>query len=95
MTSKTPASRWIVELDSRVAKDLRRIGSSDRARILRYLRDTVATRDDPRSLGTALVGELAGLWRYRVGDFRILARLEFDRLVVYVVEIGNRREIYR
>ncbi len=95
MTSKTPANRWVVELDARAVKDLRRIGSFDRGRILRYLKETVATRDDPRSVGTALVGELAGFWRYRAGDYRILARLEHDRLVVYVVEIGNRREIYR
>jgi mRNA interferase RelE/StbE len=96
MTSKTPVRRWVVELDARALKELRKIGSSDRGRILKYLRDTVATREDPTSLGKALTGgELAGLWRYRVGDYRILARLEHDRLVVYVVEIGNRREIYR
>lgn len=96
MTSKTPVSRWAVQLDQRAVKDLRRLGSADRARILKYLNETVATREDPRSVGKALTGgELAGLWRYRVGDYRILARLEHDRLVVYVVEIGNRREIYR
>jgi mRNA interferase RelE/StbE len=42
-----------------------------------------------------LAGDLAGVWRYRVGDIRILARLEYDQLIVLVVEIGNRRDVYR
>jgi mRNA interferase RelE/StbE len=51
--------------------------------------------DDPRRTGEALHGELAGLWKYRVGDYRLLCRIEDARLVVLVVRIGNRREVYR
>ena len=76
-------------------KDLRALGSADRARVLRFLKERIAGSADPRQHGKPLVGELAGIWRYRVGDIRILARLEYDRLVVFVVEIGNRRDVYR
>lgn len=55
----------------------------------------VAELEDPRSRGKALVGNLAGLWRYRVGDYRIVCDIEDDVLVVLVVDIAHRREVYR
>ena len=82
-------------MDPRAQKDLRALGSADRARVLRFLKERIAGSADPRQHGKPLVGELAGIWRYRVGDIRILARLEYERLVVFVVEIGNRRDVYR
>jgi mRNA interferase RelE/StbE len=52
-------------------------------------------RDDPRDLGTALTGDFKGCWRYRVGDYRIICSLEDQELIVLVLEIGHRREVYR
>jgi mRNA interferase RelE/StbE len=63
--------------------------------ILRYLRERIAVAGDPRRFGHALTGDLKGLWRYRVGDYRIVASIEDNRLVVLIVTIGHRREIYR
>ncbi len=64
------------------------------ARITVYLRTRVSLLDDPRSLGHRLVGPLAGYWRYRVGDYRIICDIQ-DRLVrVLVVRIGHRRDVY-
>ncbi len=93
MTSQP--TRWTVEFDPRALKDLRALGSTDRGRVLRFLTERVAGSADPRQHGKALTGDLAGVWRYSVGDIRILARLEYDRLIVFVVEVGNRREVYR
>jgi mRNA interferase RelE/StbE len=59
------------------------------------LQERVLTRNDPRQLGEALEGTKAGYWRYRVGDYRIICKIEDHRLVVIVVTIGHRREIYR
>jgi mRNA interferase RelE/StbE len=59
------------------------------------LRERIATAADPRRFGHALAGDLKGLWRYRVGDYRIVAAIEADRFVVLVVTIGHRREVYR
>jgi mRNA interferase RelE/StbE len=86
---------WSVSFEPRAEKDLRKLSGADRARLLRYLHDRVLPLDDPRALGKALQGEFAGAWRYRVGDIRIIVRLEFDVLVMLVVAIGNRGEIYR
>jgi mRNA interferase RelE/StbE len=62
---------------------------------LTYLRTRLATAEDPRRFGRALTADLKGLWRYRVGDYRIVAKVEVDRLVVLVVTVGYRREVYR
>ena len=88
-------SRWSVRFDPRALKELRALGSSDQKRVLRFLNERVAGSANPRQSGKALTGELAGVWRYRVGDIRVLAQLQFDVLVVLVVEIGNRREVDR
>jgi mRNA interferase RelE/StbE len=62
---------------------------------VRYLRERIAGEGDPRRFGHALTGDLKGLWRYRVGDYRIVASIEDERFVVLVVTIGHRREVYR
>jgi mRNA interferase RelE/StbE len=55
----------------------------------------VATLDDPRQTGKALKGPLGDLWRYRVGDYRIICDIQDRVLIVLVLQIGNRREVYR
>jgi mRNA interferase RelE/StbE len=85
---------WRVEFDRDAAKELRRLGAPARQTILRYLRERIATSDDPRRFGKALAGEFAGFWRYRVGDYRLIVAFEEDRLVVLVVRIEHRREVY-
>jgi len=85
---------WRVEFDRNAARDLRKLGAPAQQRILRYLRDRIATADDPRRFGHALTQDLKGLWRYRVGDYRIVASIEDDRFIVLVVTIGHQREVY-
>lgn len=86
---------WRVRFEKRAEKDLKRLGASDRERIARFIRDRIVNRTDPREVGEALAGPLSGLWKYRVGDFRIVAAIEDDVLTVVVVRIGNRRDVYR
>lgn len=85
---------WAYKLTERAVKDLRRLSETDRRRIFRYLDERIATEDDPRRFGKALRSDLAGLWRYRVGDCRIICEIRDGELVVLVVAIGNRRDIY-
>lgn len=85
---------WRVEFDRDAARDLRKLGSPAQRAILRYLRTRIATADNPRRFGLPLTGDLKGLWRYRVGDYRIVAAIEDDRFVVLVVTVGHRREVY-
>jgi mRNA interferase RelE/StbE len=89
------ASRvWRIEFDSDAVRDLRKLGAESERLILRYLRQRIATSEDPRRFGRPLTADLKGLWRYRIGDYRIVASIEEDRFVVLVVTVGHRREVY-
>lgn len=77
---------------------LRQLKKMDRkiaAFIVSYIEDKLVGCDDPRRYGKALQGNLNDKWRYRVGDYRILAKIQDDIVVVTVVEVGHRREIYK
>jgi mRNA interferase RelE/StbE len=94
-TEPEPANRtWTVEFDERARRELRKLATETQQTILRYLRERVAGSSDPRQFGKPLRMNLAGLWRYRVGDYRLICRLEEDRLIVLVLKVGHRREIY-
>jgi mRNA interferase RelE/StbE len=87
---------WRTELSERADRKLGKLDSENSKRILKYLKDRIAKLDDPRSLGKALQGSKFGaLWRYRLGDFRIICKIEDQKLIVLVVGIGHRKEIYR
>ncbi len=68
---------------------------NDQIRIQTFLNKRLVTRESPRELGEALAGPLSGYWKCRVGDFRLIARVEDQIITVTVVRIGNRRDIYR
>jgi mRNA interferase RelE/StbE len=87
---------WRVELADSAAKQLRKLDLQIARRILTFLRDRLARLEDPRSIGEALRGrELGDFWKYRVGDWRIIADLDDGVMLVTVIRLGNRREIYR
>lgn len=89
------ARAWRVEFDHAAARELRKLGVEAERRVLRFLRERIAGAEDPRRFGHALTGDRKGLWRYRVGDYRIVATIEDDRFMVLVVTVGHRREVYR
>jgi mRNA interferase RelE/StbE len=89
------AAVWRVEFDRAAARELRKLGVEAERRVLAYLRTRIASSADPRRLGQPLTGDRQGFWRYRVGDYRIVAAIEDERLVVLVVTVGHGREVYR
>ena len=87
---------WRVEFLPAAERELRKIARPVRERLLLFLRDRVQGSDDPRRLGEPLRGpELGKYWKYRVGDYRIICSIQDDRVVVVIVRIGHRREVYR
>jgi mRNA interferase RelE/StbE len=90
-----PPPLWRVEFDRDAARDLRKLGVDAQRQILRYLRERIGTSEDPRRFGHPLTGDRKGFWRYRVGDYRMVAAIENNRLIVLVVAVGHRREVYR
>ena len=85
---------WVYRFDERALKELKKLGHSERRNIISYLDKRVAGKADPRRFGKGLKADLAGLWRYRVGDYRILCQIRDRELFVLVVAVGHRRDIY-
>lgn len=87
---------WRIEFSAGADETLSQMALDTQKRIVRFLRERVANMENPRATGKALVGPtLGGLWRYRVGDYRILCRIEDEKICIVVVYIGNRREVYK
>ena len=87
---------WRIELDPSAAKELGKLGHEPARRILKFLSERIAKLDDPRSIGEALKGSKLGeFWKYRVGDYRVIAAIEDGALRILVVRIGNRRDVYK
>ena len=87
---------YSVELAESADRELGKLGSHEAKRILKFLHERVAKLDDPRSIGEALHrSQLGEFWKYRVGDYRLISKIEDDRPVVLVLRVGHRREIYR
>jgi mRNA interferase RelE/StbE len=87
---------WTIEFAESAAKSLSKLEPAVARRITRFLRERLATSPDPRKLGAALKGgELGEFWKYRVGDFRIIADIQDHRVRILVVRVGNRKDVYR
>ncbi len=86
---------WTIEYSETARKFVEKTDSQTRRRIRELMEGKVAGLDDPRGLGKALKGGLRAFWSYRAGDMRVICDIQDRRLVVLVVAIGNRREIYR
>lgn len=87
---------WRIEFAEVAAKQLRKLDPTVATRILAFLRDRVERAGDPRNVGEALRGKALGdFWKYRVGDWRIVAEVRDDVLLVLVAKLGHRREVYR
>jgi mRNA interferase RelE/StbE len=85
---------WRIEFTRNADKAMRKLDKGVAARMFDEL-DEIAKLEDPRSRGKALTGNLAGVWRYRVGDYRILCDINDGRLVILVVDVAHRREVYK
>ena len=85
---------WVYRFDERALKELRKLGKPAQLGIIAYLDERIAGESDPRRFGKGLKADLAGLWRYRIGDYRSLCQLRDRELLVLVVAVDHRRDIY-
>ena len=87
---------WIIKYTESSSKQLKKLDRQTALRILDFMDERVAVLSDPRSLGQNLKGPKMGeYWRYRVGDIRVICNISDGQMTVLVIEIGNRREVYR
>ena len=86
---------WKIEFTEDAVRDLERLDRTNQRRILKFVHDRLAPHPDPRKLGDTLAGPLSGMMRFRVGDYRLLAKAEASKVTILIVKVGNRREVYR
>jgi mRNA interferase RelE/StbE len=87
---------WKIEFSAQAARELDKLDPPQAKRILKFLHERLAPLENPRSIGQALRGsELGEFWKYRVGDYRLICKIEDDQVLILVLRIGHRREIYR
>jgi mRNA interferase RelE/StbE len=87
---------WQIEFDESARKELAKLDRQVARRLIDFLKNRVLNLRDPRSVGQALRGSTLGeFWKYRVGDFRIIASIQDDRMIVLVLRVGNRSDIYQ
>jgi mRNA interferase RelE/StbE len=86
---------WSVEFQLTARKQLAKLNKNVQVRIVDFFRYRVAVAENPRRLGKPLKGDKGEVWRYRIGDYRAICRIEDARIVVLVLQLGHRKEIYR
>ncbi len=86
---------WTVSISNIAERQLRKLDRPVQKRILDWLNDRIEGCKNPRHFGEPLKGDHAGLWRYRVSDYRILCEIQDQKIVVWVLTIGRRRQIYK
>ena len=84
---------WRIELTDEAVKQLKAIGHTDAQRIRNFLRRRIQPLDDPRQIGKPLTGRLSEMWRYRVGNYRIIANIEDDTIRILIVRIAHRSKV--
>jgi mRNA interferase RelE/StbE len=89
------SKKWTVKWDQSTVKDLKLLSKEARKRIFDYMDKKINQQTDPQLFGSSLIGNKGGLWRYRVGDYRIICQVIDFELIVLVVAVGHRKEVYK
>jgi mRNA interferase RelE/StbE len=86
---------WTIEISRTAEKQIKRLDRVAQAAIVRFLRDRLKPAENPRLFGKPLYGDKGGLWRYRVGDYRLICDIQDEKVIVLVLRVGHRKDIYR
>ena len=86
---------WRIEITRTASKQITKLDRQAQEAILSFLRERLSPADNPRQWGRALQGEKRGLWRYRVGDYRLICDIQDERITILVLELGHRKDVYR
>lgn len=86
---------WTIDYTETAKTELSKLDKQIARRIVDFIDERIAGQENPRNTGKALTGPLGSLWRYRVGDYRVICDIQDSALRILVVRIGNRRDVYR
>lgn len=86
---------WQIEISRTAEKQIQKLDRAAQKSIVQFLRERLQTAENPRQLGKPLHGDKKGLWRYRVGDYRLVCDIQDERITVLVLRVGHRKDVYR
>ncbi|HWY22095.1 MAG TPA: type II toxin-antitoxin system RelE/ParE family toxin [Candidatus Acidoferrum sp.] len=86
---------WRIEITRTATKQITKLDQRAQKSVLNFLRGRLSSADNPRQWGRALQGEKRGLWRYRVGDYRLICDIQDETITILVLELGHRKDVYR
>jgi mRNA interferase RelE/StbE len=86
---------WTIELTRTAEKQIKKLDPQAQKSIVRFLRERLKSAENPRQWGKPLHGDKRGLWRYRIGDFRLICDIQDERITVLVLEVAHRKDVYR
>lgn len=89
------AKKWQIQITRTAEKQITKLDRVAQASILRFLRERVQSAENPRQWGKPLHGDQGGLWRYRIGDYRLICDIQDEKITVLVLRVGHRKDIYR
>ncbi len=92
---RLPPNRWRIQITRTAEKQITKLARPAQKAIQRFLRERLTTCEDARQWGKALLGEKRGLWRYRVGDYRLICAIQDEKITILVLELGHRKDVYR
>ena len=87
-------TKWTIKFEAEAIKELSKLDKSIRIRVIKYLEEHLSKSDDPRIFGKPLTGSFAKFWRYRVGNYRVICSIEDRTLVILVVRVAHRKNVY-
>jgi mRNA interferase RelE/StbE len=86
---------WTIEITRTAEKQIKKLDTTAQKSIVRFLRDRLKSAENPRQWGKPLHGDKQGLWRYRVGDYRLICDIQDEKITVLVLEVAHRKDVYR
>jgi mRNA interferase RelE/StbE len=85
---------WTIEISRTAEKQIKKLGALAQKSIVRFLRDRLKPAENPRQWGKPLHGDRRGLWRYRVGDYRLICDIQDEKITVLALEVAHRKDVY-
>ena len=86
---------WQTKLDPRALEELKEIDQQIQRRVIKFIRQRLDTDENPRRIGSSLRGNLTGLWKYRIGDYRLICYIQEKNTEILVLHVGHRKDIYK
>ena len=86
---------WRIEITRTAEKQIKKLNRIAQISILRFLRERIQNAENPRRLGKPLHGDKGGLWRYRVGDYRLICAIQDEKITVLLLRVGHGKDVYR